>query len=366
MKKFLLTAFLLLPLLYMLNSCKDEGVTDSNLTLVTFTDNYPWQYSTPAAEGLSDSLVNAGFAAAQATGYINGIVIVRNSKIAAERYYRNTNANTVFDIKSSTKSFVSALIGNAIQRNYITLDTKLVDALPEYKSFVTDTRVNTITVRHLLTMTSGIKNDDDLNLRENLNSDWVKLIITRGLDYEPGTTYRYSDAGVHLLSVILTEKTKQNTRLFANSTLFGYLNMNLDSWLPDPQGIPFGGANMYMTLKAMATLGVLYMNKGIYNNRPVVPENWINSSLTDYIGGRLQNRGKMIKVGYGYLWWLGEIAGHKVFAIMGYAGQLVVCIPDLNMAVATSAPSDVYDEQAIIQNNKLIELISDYFIPAAK
>jgi CubicO group peptidase (beta-lactamase class C family) len=366
MKRFLITVLVLLPLIYVLYSCKEEGISESDLESEIFTDNYPWQYSTPVAEGLSDSLVNAGFNAAQTSGYINGIVLIRNGKIAAERYYRNTNTNTVFDIKSSTKSFVSALVGNAIQRNYITLDTKLIDALPTYKSYVVDTRVNSITVRHLLTMTSGIKSDDDLDLANSLNGNWVRLIITRGLDYEPGTRYRYSDAGVHLLSAIVSETSKQNSRVFANVTIFNFMNMNLDTWLPDPIGIPFGGASMFMTVKAMATLGVLYMNKGVYNNRPIVPEAWVNASLTDYMGWPNESWGAITKLEYGYLWWLGEIAGHKVFATMGYAGQDVICIPDLNMVVATSAPSDVYEQQADIQAHRITEIIRDYFIPAVK
>ncbi|MBA4318423.1 MAG: hypothetical protein C0412_08485 [Flavobacterium sp.] len=352
MKKVVINIMLLVAFIFLLNSCGEGDVTEPNYD--TIIDNYPWQYGTLQELGLRENLINEGFNDAQASGYINSIVIIRNGKIAAERYYRNTNANTVFDIKSATKSFTSALVGNAIKRNYFTLDTKFMDVFPEYSLIPTDIRVKNITVRHLLTMSSGIKSDEALNLINHMNDDWVIHIITQRLDFDPGTTWRYSDAGVHLLSAIIQKSTNQNTKAFANSTLFNYLNITLQSWLPDPQGIPFGGANMKMTVKSMATLGVLYMNNGYYNYRPVVPEEWVSASVTDQTG-----------IGYGYLWWIKTINGHRIFAAMGYAGQLVVCIPDLNMIVATSAPSDVADAQAIAQMDRLWAIITNYFIPAA-
>ncbi len=353
MKKVIFYFLLIVPLISLLIACSNNSVTEPDFD--TIVDNYPWQYGTLQELGFQEYLINQGFDEAQASGYINGIVIIRNGKIAAERYYRNTTSGTVFDIKSATKSFTSALVGNAIKRNYFTLETKLMDVFPEYNSFPTDVRVRNITVRHLLTMSSGIKSDDELNLINHQDDNWVSRIITQRLDFEPGSTWRYSDAGVHLLSAIIQKKTNQNTMAFANSTIFNYLNITLQSWLPDPQGIPFGGSNLKMNLKSMATLGILYLNNGIHNYRPVIPEEWISASLTDHTG-----------LGYGYLWWLKTINGHRVFAAMGYAGQMVVCIPDYNMVIGTSAPSDVADAQAIIQADKLWTIISNYFIPAAQ
>jgi CubicO group peptidase (beta-lactamase class C family) len=111
---------------------------------------------------------------------------------------------------------------------------------------------------------------------------------------------------------------------------------------------------------------VLYLNNGVYGFRPVVPEEWVTASLTNYTSWKNESIGKMINVGYGYLWWLGEIGGHKVFAALGYAGQIVCCVPDLNMVIATSAPSDVDARQADIQMSKIIAIIADYIIPAVK
>lgn len=366
MNKKLLVFLLVVPFLYVLNSCTKTELIEPQPDTGTLIDNYPWQYTTLTEAGFKDSLVSAGLNEAQNTGYINGLLIIRNGKIAAERYYRNTTAGDVFNIKSATKSFVSALAGNAILRGYITLDTKLIDALPDYRSVPTDSRVKNITVRHLLTMTSGLKSDDEITPMYKSEIDWVGYLLALRLDHDPGTYSRYSDNGVHLLSAIITKRTNQNSMDFANTTIFTHLNMNIQTWYTDGQGIPFGGAGLYLSLKAMATLGVLYLNNGIYNYRPVVPAEWITASVTDYTGWQQQTMGKMTDVGYGYLWWLGKIAGHKVYAAMGYGGQLVVCVPDFNMVVASTAPADQGGEQAQIQKLKVISLIADYFIPAVK
>jgi CubicO group peptidase (beta-lactamase class C family) len=363
MKKIIIVLFLVIPVLSGFISFRYSDVFTSNYNAPLH--NYNGQYDSLKGLGFNDSLVNAGLSKAQSSGYINSIVLIRNSKIAVERYFRNTDANTAFDVKSVTKSVISALVGNAIKGNYITLDTKLIDALPEYNNILTDERIKKITVRHLLTMTSGLKKDDYLYSFYNVNKDWVSTILSCQLDNEPGTEYRYSDAGAHLLSVIITKKTNQNTFNFAGSTIFNYLNIELLKWSADPQGIPFGGSGLYLTTREMAVLGVLYLNNGFYAGMPLVPKEWIKASTTDYTGWLNQARGKITNVGYGYLWWFGKMQGHEVYSATGYAGQFIFCIPDLNIVVATSAPSDVDGRQAGIQSNKLIEIVNDYFIPAA-
>lgn len=329
-------------------------------------NNYKLPDSTYRKSGFKDSLVNLGFQEAGASGCINGIILIKNGKIAAEKYFRNTNSNTIFEIKSVTKSFTSALIGNFIRMGYIGLDSKLTEILPEYNSTLTDPRINNITVRHLLTMTSGIKSDDYLFSLYDLSTDFVSKVMSSRLDNEPGELFRYSDVGAHLLSAIIAKKTKQSTSAFARSSIFDYLNSYLEKWDCDPQRIPFGGAGMHLTLKDMASLGVLYLNKGIYNSTQVVAEDWIAASTTDYTCWKENSLGKITNLGYGYLWWLGEITGHKVFFALGAGGQLVVCIPDLNIVVAASAPSDVDNYQGEKQRNKIIDIIADYFIPAAR
>ena len=114
----------------------------------------------------------------------------------------------------------------------------------------------------------------------------------------------------------------------------------------------------------MAVLGLLYLNNGKLNNVQIVPEWWINESWQNYSGG-IGDWGILKKVGYGCLWWLGEIQDKNVFIAIGHGGQFVLCIPDLNMIVATNAHSDIWWEEANEQELEILNIIGNFIIPAA-
>jgi CubicO group peptidase (beta-lactamase class C family) len=121
---------------------------------------------------------------------------------------------------------------------------------------------------------------------------------------------------------------------------------------------------MFFTTRNMAVLGLLYLNNGKLNGQQIVPEEWVNKSLI-YSGGSGIVWGSLSKGGYGYLWWLGQLAGKKVFFALGHGGQYIVCVPDLNMIIAaTSDPNldwNISDEH----ERAVLQIISDYIIPAA-
>jgi CubicO group peptidase (beta-lactamase class C family) len=257
------------------------------------------------------------------------------------------------------------LIGIAVSKGILSLEQKMIDSFPEYKSAVADQRVNNITLRHLLTMRSGIKGDVEAYFTFTSSSNWIRTIIGLPLNFDPGSKSGYSTAGTHLLAGMLTKAVGMGLTDFAQENLFEPMGIEIKNWLKDPQGICFGGNDMMFTTRNMAVLGLLYLNNGKLNDRQIVQEEWVKNSLV-YSGGSSGVWGSLTNLGYGYLWWLGKAAGKNVFFALGHGGQYVMCVPDLNMIIAaTSDPNldwDISDEH----ERAVLQIIADYIIPAAE
>lgn len=330
-----------------------------------FIENFNYQTGTTSQAGLTDSLIFGGINYALQSGFINSVIIIKNNKLITENYFNGTSQSTVFDVKSVTKSYVSTFAGIAIDKGLLSLDAKMIDYFPELKDHLPDQRIKNITIRHLLTMTSGLKSDA-LVFPDIAINDWTSQILSFPLDNEPGTFYRYSDSGAYLLSAVITKATGQNTFEFAKNNFFNPLNYALQGWTKTTAGVPIGGSTMMFTPRNMAVLGLLFLNKGKLNGRQIVSENWINAATVDQVNWQNEEWGPVKKLGYGYLWWTGEMHGKKVYMAVGYGGQFIFCVPEYNYIISIISNGNVYNATASEQSGKILQIISDYFLPAVK
>lgn len=324
---------------------------------------YNWQTASPEQLGMSGLMLSSAINSASLKGFVNSFIVIRNGRIAAEKYFNERNANSFQSIKSVSKSFISALVGIAVSKGILRLDQKMIDSFPEYQSFVTDTNINSITLRHLLTMRSGIKGDEEFYSVFTNSSNWIKTILQTPLNFTPGSKSLYSTASTHLVSGMLTKATGMSTIDFAKTNLFEPMGIVINDWAKDPQGIYFGGNNIYMTTRNMAVLGLLYLNRGKLNGTQIVPEEWVNNSLI-YSGGVGGTWGRLSEIGYGYMWWLGKVSGKKIFTAIGHGGQFIFCVPDLNLIAAVNCDPFVNWDDADEQERAALQIIADYVIPA--
>ncbi len=350
--------YLLFPLLLAVISCKSSSEPE------TSQDSFQWESLPGNNTGLNDTLLNDGYRSADLLNYVNGILIVRDGKICAEKYFNDYTKSSYQTIRSVSKSFLSALIGIAVNKGMLNLETKFVDLFPEYNN-VSDFRFKNITLRHLLTMQGGIRGDDEFYMTFYLSSNWINTIANRELLFSPGTSRFYSTAGTHLISAMLTKASGMSTREFAERYLLEPMGITVKDWARDPQGIYFGGNDMYFTLRDIALLGVLYLSNGSLGDRQIVPADWVNSSIV-YNSSSSSAWGSLSSIGYGFLWWSGNIAGHRAFFALGHGGQYVLCIPEHNIVIATIADPYGDWDTADMQERQINGIIADYIIPAIK
>jgi len=298
-------------------------------------------------------------AAAQSLPRLHSLLVSRGGELVFERYYNGARRDRPANIKSASKSVMSALVGIAIDRGLIpSLETPIVRYFPELAQDP-DSRKRAITVEHLLAMRPGLEGTSNRNYGAWVTSrNWVRHALARPMFADPGEEMEYSTGNTHLLSAILTRATGRSTWEFANDVLARPLGFSLPQWPRDPQGIYFGGNDMLMTPRQMLAFGELYLNKGRGGAGPaaeqIVPEAWVERSCegrtrTRRPGNPVFDAGRgfdpMRDRRYGHGWWVHDIRDRETCFAWGYGGQYIFVMPALDLVMVTTSSPDVSDER---------------------
>lgn len=166
-------------------------------------------------------------------------------------------------------------------------------------------------------------------------SNWTDAIAHWPMRASPGESYGYATIATHLLAAVLQHATGRTLLDFGREVLFEPLGIHLRGWTLAPEGVVLGGSEWWLTPREMAVFGQLYLQRGHWRGRSLVPADWVNQSTRMHVGPWSDGD----KSGYGYLWWLADIGGYPSYSAEGYGGQFVFVIPDLDsVIVVTSTP----------------------------
>jgi CubicO group peptidase (beta-lactamase class C family) len=272
---------------------------------------------------------------------LKSLLVSHRGELVLEKYYNGARATQLANIKSASKSVISALVGIAIgQRHIKSVNQPIVDYFPELANDPEPSKRD-VTVEDLLTMRSGLASTSGRGYGAWVQSkNWVQYVLRRPLIDTPGTRVEYSTGSSHLLSAIITKATKVSTWQFAQRELARPLGFSLAQWPADPQGIYFGGNEMLMTPRQMIEFGELYLNEGRAADRQIISEDWIAQTQ---IGRGRSRWGSDREYGYGF--WIREFAGTKSYYAWGYGGQFIFIVPDKDLVIVTTSRSDVSRER---------------------
>jgi CubicO group peptidase (beta-lactamase class C family) len=280
-------------------------------------------------------------AAAAQLPRLHSLLVSRRGQLLLEYYGKGVRPTRPANVKSVSKSVISALVGIALARRLIPgLETPIVTYFPELSKDPNPDK-RKITVEDLLSMRAGLESTSFDKYGSWVRSrNWVQYVLAQPLVDEPGTAMEYSTGNTHLLSAILTKATKMSTHQFAQQALAKPLGLTLAPWPRDPQGIFFGGNDMLMTPRQMLTFGELYLEGGRVNGRQVIPSAWVETSCVPRGRSRFNPDQR-----YGYGWWTREFAGREACFAWGFGGQYIFVFRDLELVVVTTSSADVSDER---------------------
>lgn len=338
-------------------------LTELNMPPATISDG--WEVAAPADVGLDEAMLRQAYAAVEAGAEYNNarsLLVIRDGKLVAEGYFGDWTADRRQHVKSVTKSVTSLLVGIALDRGLIgSVEQKVVDLLPEKVPAQSDPRLSHMTVKHLLEMQSGLDWYENMEWLFNLSwdpnwmfvsSDTVRYVLSRPMEDRPGGHFHYSTGTSQILSGIISKVTGQPLARFGHGALFGPLGIKDPDWNAGRDGLSYGGVGLHLSPREMAKIGQLTLNRGVWNGRRIVSEDWLRASLTRRVTG--YNR-----QGYGYHWWVGD----NGWRAEGYGGQFILVRPDLNMVVVFTARED---RPFYVSTKAFMALVDNWIIPAAR
>lgn len=258
-------------------------------------------------------------------------VAVSRSDLPIFEYYRGgIDPDDRADVQSVTKSVTSILVGIALGEGKLkSLDQQISDFLPEVLAPGVDPRARGITIRHLLTMTSGFEPASPAHLLASpppQSALWLWPLY-RPMLASPGEIASYDNESPHLLSLLLTRATQQSSADYAHRNLFEPLGIANAVWLRDGEGNAHGGYGLSATARDMLKIGSLYVRKGKWGSRQIVPEWFVRESVTPH--QTINNEA------YGYLWWIPKPSRELgPYAAVGYGGQVIFVAPALDVVIA--------------------------------
>jgi CubicO group peptidase (beta-lactamase class C family) len=261
---------------------------------------------------------------------------VRHGELVYEKYFLPTiKPERRVHVFSITKSFLSALVGIAMDQGKLdSLDHKVSEYFPEYFYETTDPRMKQVTLRHLLTMSAGFVwlEDGPIEKRWMESGNLVEAAINLKFQESPGTGFNYSSAHTQLLSAILAKLVGEPLRGYAQRNLFSPLGISAAdwSWGADDQGYYLGGWGMNLRPRDLARFGYLYLNDGYWDGTQVISKEWVRQSTSKQIGA-------YPGLDYGYLWWVHQSQAPVIYEALGYGGQSLYVVPELDMVVVVTA-----------------------------
>jgi CubicO group peptidase (beta-lactamase class C family) len=343
----------------------------------------PLPVASPVEAGLDPArLAQADSVAERDLPALLSLLVVRHGTLVWERYYHGARRDTPINIKSVTKSIQGATIGIALRDGLLTsLDQTVASLLPDlfdrpaptYKSFAAaiarmQAARRRVTVRHLLTMSSGYGWEESGLLLDAflVNPDPAQFVADLPMVAGPGQSFNYTTGGIHLLSAAIARMAGTSPRTYTERQLLAPAGIELLAWDADPQGINFGGSEIVLRPLGMARFGLLFLGRGRIDGRQVVPAEWVDSSWVRRIEVTAPVYRQMIPGldGYGYLWWRRVVAGMTWYCALGFGGQFVLVAPDLNMVVAGGSALDARSPGLVQQFQGIFRLVDSYVQPA--
>ena len=352
-------------ILLLIPCCKQSPTEGSPFTPEILSDG--WSVSSPEDQELDRHTLESGYDSAAQLSYMYSLLVVRHGYLVAEQYFNGDTRETPNNVMSVSKSFLSALIGIALNRGDLdSLSQRMLDFFPEYSSPPLDARKWNITVRHLLMMRAGFATDQDVYFQVYNSSNWIQTTINLPLQFDPGARMVYCTYETHLLSAILTKASGVSSYQFCETYLCEPLGVSVHFWEQDAQGYYFGGNSMGFLPREMAKFGLLYLHDGAMNEKQIVPKAWVDESLTNFTNNPANTWGDLVNYNYGYLWWMGELNGYGVKLALGHGGQYIVLIPQLDMVVVSTANPQFDWDTADLHERAILHIISASILASAR
>lgn len=293
----------------------------------------PLPRSTPEAQGISSQDICDFVAAADKINTLHSFMLVRHGSVVAEGWWKPEAPDKPHVLASLSKSFTSTAIGLAIEEGKLGLDDPVLKFFPNDAPGEISDNLKAMRVRDLLTMTCGHETEP----KAGPSGPSVKQFLAHPVPHKPGTHFQYNTMGSYTLSAIVTKATGQTTLDFLKPRLFEPLGIAEPEWGTSPEGNSLGGYGLKLCTEDIAKFGQLYLQKGKWNGKQLVPEKWVDQATSKQVPNDQEGHSTMgpdWRQGYGFQFWR---CRHHCYRGDGARGQLCVVMPEQDAVLAVTA-----------------------------
>jgi len=311
--------------------------------------------STPEAQGIPSAAILAlvdAFEKKIDAGH--SLMVVRHGQVVAEGWWTPYQRSDNHVLYSLSKSFTSTAVGLAIAEGKLTLDDPVVAAFPEDAPASPSDKLKAMRLRDLLSMSTGQHGEDVDPFPYDSAESLPKLFLAKPVAHKPGTHFWYNTAATYMASAMVQKATGQSVLEYLKPRLFEPLGIANPVWDADRRGVTLGGFGLRVRTEDIARFGQLYLQKGRWNGRPLVPAAWVAQATARQVSNGSDPKSDW-EQGYGYQFWR---CRHGVYRGDGAFGQFCVVMPDEDVVVAiTSGTSDLQG---------VLNLVWEHLLPAIR
>jgi predicted glycoside hydrolase/deacetylase ChbG (UPF0249 family) len=263
-------------------------------------------------------------------------MILRHGKVVSEGWWSPYRADLTHTMYSCSKSFTATAIGFAVSEKLITVEDKVVTFFPDDLPSTISPNLAKLKIKDLLTMSVGHEKENSaMSTKEN----WIKEFLNTPIKYEPGTRFLYNSPATYMLSAIVQKVTNQKVIDYLQPRLFAPLGISGIDWEVDPQGINVGGWGLRLKTEDMAKFGQLFLQKGKWNGKQIIPESWVIEASTmkimqDPTASQARKDSSDWLQGYCYQIWRGR---NNTYRADGANGQIIIVLPEKDAVIAVTA-----------------------------
>src|SRR5829696_8334198 len=227
--------------------------------------------TTPEAQGISSSAVLSFIEAADKIDSMNSFMLLRHGNVVAEGWWTPYSAPSPHSLYSLSKSFTSTAVGLAIAEGKLSLDDEVIKFFPDDVPADASANLKSMRVSDLLRMSTGHQAEP----QRTAEAAWTKTFLAQPVPFKPGTHFLYNTAGTYMQSAIVQKVSGQTVLDYLRPRLFEPLGIENPTWEASPQGISAGGFGLSVRTEDIAKFGQLYLQKGNWNGKQLVPASWV-------------------------------------------------------------------------------------------
>jgi len=314
--------------------------------------------SIPESEGVSSSGI-IDFLNAIDTGSqeIHSFMFLRHGKVIAEGWWDPYGPGYRHVMFSASKTFTATAVGLAVSENRLKLADKVISFFPYSLPDTIGNYIRELTVEDLLTMSVG---QDPAAMGAGSDEDWITAFLKNEPVHKPGTVFLYNNMATFMLSAIVQQVTNQTLFEYLKPRIFDPLSIRGIDWDKNPQGINLGMIGLRLRTEDMAKFGQLLLQQGKWNNKQIIPAEWVKDATSFKIecidsSRKIPKEVNDWSQGYCYQMWRGR---NNTVRLDGLGGQFVILIPDKDAVIVLTANARNTQEE--------LNLVHNYLIPAIK